>query len=136
MRTALVRPSPLRLPISTPVSEARVALTSTGQAIAIVTNAGVDVGVVTAEELAADGSMPTVAIGDVMGREVVRIDPRTDLRWTLRTYRKAAWASAIRRRPGQPQTAAAVCDSAHRSALMLAAEVLDAHAEAEQERTA
>ena len=90
----------LRLPVSMPVSDARVAFAAAGEVIALVTNRGVDVGVVTAEELVVPRSTPTRVVGDVMGCEVVRIDPNTDLRWTLRTYREAAWSSAIRRRPG------------------------------------
>jgi len=93
-------PGLLRLPVSMQVSKARAALDAAGQVIALVTNRGVDVGVVTAEDLADTGSTPTRVIGDVMGCEVVRIDPSTDLRWTLRTYREAAWTSAIRRRDG------------------------------------
>ena len=91
----------LRLPVSMPVSEARAALAAAGEVIALVTNRGVDVGVVTVEDLVVPRSTPTRVIGDVMGCEVVRIDPNTDLRWTLRTYREAAWSSAIRRRPGE-----------------------------------
>ena len=84
-----------------PVSEAQAALAAAGEVIALVTNRGVDVGVVTAEDLVGTASTPTTVVGDVMGCEVVRIDPSTDLRWTLRTYRDAAWSSAIRRRPGE-----------------------------------
>ena len=80
-----------------PVSDARAALADAGQVVALVTNRGDDVGVVIAEDLVADES---ASVGDVMGREIVRIDPGTGLRRTLRTYREAAWSSAIRRRPG------------------------------------
>ena len=83
-----------------PLSEARAALVSAGEAIALVTNQGVDVGIVTAEDLVTDGTSRATLIGDVMGREVVNIDPSTDLRRTVRAYREAAWSSAIRRRPG------------------------------------
>ena len=99
--TSRTERAPMHLPVSMPVSEARAALLAAGEVIALVTNRGVDVGVVTAEDLADTGSTPTRVIGDVMGCEVVRIDPSTDLRWTLRTYREAAWTSAIRRRPGE-----------------------------------
>lgn len=95
---------PLRLPVSMPVSEARDALVAAGEAIALVTDRGDDVGVVTAAELAGHESRSTTVIGDVMGCEVVRIDPSTDVRWTLRTYREAAWSSVIRRRPGEAPT--------------------------------
>jgi hypothetical protein len=84
-----------------PVSEARAALAAAGEVIALVTSRGDDVGVVTAEDLVDNAPTSTTAIGDVMCYEVVRIDPSTDLRWTLRTYREAAWSSAIRRRPGK-----------------------------------
>jgi Mg/Co/Ni transporter MgtE len=82
-----------------PVSQARAALIGAGEVIALVSNRGVDVGVVTSDDLVPSGSTPAMSVGDVMGREVVNIDPRTDLRRTLRTYREAAWSSAIRRRP-------------------------------------
>jgi CBS domain-containing protein len=93
--------APLRLPVSMPVSQARAALVRADEAIALVTNRGVDVGVVTAEDLVPDRSPLPRSISDVMGREVVCVDPTTDLRRTLRTYREAAWSSAIRRRPGE-----------------------------------
>ena len=91
---------PLRLPVSMSLSEARAAVVSAGEAIALVTNQGVDVGIVTAEDLVTDGSTWAAVVGDVMDREIVCIDPHTDLRRTLRTYREAAWTSAIRRHPG------------------------------------
>jgi len=94
-------PLPLRLPICLPVREARAALESAGEVLAMVTNRGVEVGVVTAEDLALDRSIGGVRVGDVMGREIVRIDPTSDLHETLRTYREAAWSSAIRRRPAE-----------------------------------
>jgi len=92
---------PLRLPICLPVREARAALASAGEVIAMVTNRGVEVGIVTAEDLAPDRSIGAVRVGDVMGREIVRIAPTSDLQQTLRTYRDAAWSSAIRRRPAE-----------------------------------
>ena len=93
-------PLPLRLPIGMPVLDARAALASSGDAIALVTSRGFDVGVVTAEDLAPDRWMGTASVGDVMGAEIVHIPATTDLHRTLRIYRKAAWSSAIRRRPG------------------------------------
>ena len=93
--------APLHLPICLPVSDARAALAGADEAVALVTNRGVDVGVVTAEDLV---HVPARAlIRDVMAREVVCIDPSTDVRRTLRTYREAAWSSGIRRRPGRPR---------------------------------
>ena len=106
MRTALIDVplstgrSPLHLPISMPVPEARAALAQAGEVIAMVASRGVDVGVVTTDDLAVDEATWSTRIGDVMSHEVVRIDPGADLRATLRTYRDAAWSSAIRRRPG------------------------------------
>ena len=47
-------PELLRLPVSMPVSEARAALVAAGEVIALVTNRGDDVGVVTAEDLVDD----------------------------------------------------------------------------------
>jgi hypothetical protein len=91
--------APLRLPLCMSVSEARAALADAGETIALVTNRDAEVGVVTAEDLVLDGPARAL-IGDVMGREVVSIDPSADLRRTLRTYNEAAWSSAIRRRPG------------------------------------
>jgi hypothetical protein len=90
---------PLRLPVCMPVSEARAALASAGEVIALVTSRGVDIGVVTAEDLAPGRSVRDPAVGDVMEREIVSIAPTEDLHATLRAYRKAAWTSAIRRRP-------------------------------------
>ena len=95
-------PLPLRLPIGMSVPEARAALEQAREGVAIVTNRGVDVGVVTTDDLDAEGLRSAASVGDVMGREVVRIDPHADLQGTLRTYRQAAWSSAIRRRPGAP----------------------------------
>ena len=92
--------APLRLRASTSVPDARDQLARAGEVIALVTHRGADVGVVTAQDLA-PGSSGATAIGDVMGHEVVCIDPTTDLQETLRTYTQAAWASAIRRRPGR-----------------------------------
>ena len=91
--------APLRVAACMPVPQAREVLDRTAEVIALVTHRGVDVGVVTAQELAPS---PTDArtVGDVMGLEVVSLDPKTDLKWTLRAYRQAAWSSAIRRRPG------------------------------------
>jgi hypothetical protein len=93
--------APLRLPVCTPTPDAHAALLRAGQDIAFVTKRGVDVGVVTTEDLASDGSGRAMSIGDVMNRELVRISPSTDLTRTLRTYTDAAWSSAIRRRPGE-----------------------------------
>ena len=95
-------PLPLRFQTCTPVSEARDALSSAGEVIALVTSRGADVGVVTADDLAVDRSVGAVSVGDVMVREIVHIAPTTDLHQTLRTYRDAAWSSAIRRRPAEP----------------------------------
>jgi hypothetical protein len=67
--------------------------------IALVTSRGVDIGVVTAGDLAPCRSIGDGVVGDVMAREIVNIAPTTDLHQTLRTYREAAWSSAIRRRP-------------------------------------
>jgi hypothetical protein len=95
-------PLQLRLPITMSVADARAALRQAGEGIAIVTSRAADVGVVTADDLDAEGLAPAASIADVMGREVVRIDPHADLHGTLRAYREAAWSSAIRRRPGAP----------------------------------
>ena len=95
-----VERAPLRLPICMPLTEARAALVSADEVIALVTDRGADVGVVSGRDLVADGSSWATVVGDVLGREVVNIDPSTDLRRTLRTYREAAWSSAIRRHPG------------------------------------
>jgi hypothetical protein len=93
--------APLRLPVSMPIPHAQAALVRSGQEIAFVTKGGFDVGIVTTEDLASDGSGRATLIGDVMNRELVRISPSTDLTRTLRTYTDAAWSSAIRRRPGE-----------------------------------
>jgi CBS domain-containing protein len=85
------------------VSDALAALVRAGEETALVTHRGVDVGVVTIDDLTPAGPTDLRTIGDVMRREVVCIDPRTDLEQTLRTYTDAGWSSAIRRRPGQPR---------------------------------
>jgi CBS domain-containing protein len=103
--------APLRLPIGMPVSMARAALVDEGEVIALVSDRGVDVGVVTAQDLVPHGSTPTASIGDVMGREIVNIDPTTDLRRTLRAYREAGWYSAIRRRPRELPAGPVACGS-------------------------
>ena len=92
--------APLRLPVTTRVTEAREALYAAGEEIALVTELGVDVGVVTTDDLVSHGSQRATVIGDVMNREVVCISPSTDLTSTVRAYIEAAWSSAIRRRPG------------------------------------
>ena len=93
-------PAPLRIRASTSVPDARDQLARAGEVIALVTHRGEDVGIVTVQDLA-PGSSEATTIADVMGHEVVCIDPRTDLQETLRTYTQAAWSSAIRRRPGR-----------------------------------
>jgi hypothetical protein len=91
---------PMRVPVSMPVPDARAALSRAGEVIALVTNRGVEIGVVTAGELEADRCGPTGSIADLMTREIVRTEPTRDLTRTLRAYREAAWSSAIRRGPG------------------------------------
>jgi CBS domain-containing protein len=98
--TLSAAPAPLRVTTRTPVTDAREALDRSGELLALVTHRGVDVGIVTAQELA-PGATGADTVGDVMGHEVVFIDPTSDLQTTLRTYTRAAWSSAIRRRPGR-----------------------------------
>ena len=90
----------LRFTVTTALAEAREAIERSGEAMALVTNLGADVGVVTVGDLARGARAGATTIGEVMRRELVSIDPATDLRHTLRAYSDAAWVSAIRRRPG------------------------------------
>jgi len=94
---------PLFVPASLPASEALALLVGSMDVIALVTHHGREVGVVTAEDLtAAHGTTDELTVGDVMGREIVHIDPRADLNQSLRIYTDAGWSSAIRRHPGRP----------------------------------
>lgn len=96
------------------VRDARDVMRRTGQRILLVTSASLPVGVVTKRELwGPDGIAPSseARVGDVLHLEVIRIEPSTDVRRTLRRYEDAAWASLFRRRPGRRVREARRCAS-------------------------
>lgn len=104
--TTEVRPE--RTPIvelttNTTVADARSAMDDVGASLALATDHGSVVGLITradVDQALADDDEP---IGDVMTTELVHIDPATGDLQTLDVYRHAAWASLRRRAPGRPR---------------------------------
>jgi hypothetical protein len=96
----------------TPQSSAAEALRwmeATGSDAAVVIDERGPVGVVTRDAIAgADGPLvsPDAAVVDVMDYEVVRLDPGTGTRGTLKAYTRAGWRSAMARRPYADDTMA------------------------------
>ena len=86
----------MRLTPDTTVEDALAAMAQAGCDEAPVDQCGRPVGVITAAALLQQDD-PCARVGDVLEWECVHIRPTADTRWTLRAYRRAAWASLRRR---------------------------------------
>ncbi|HEX8803814.1 MAG TPA: hypothetical protein VF743_06465 [Acidimicrobiales bacterium] len=96
-------PGAITVPVGADARTAARLLAATGQALALVTDVGRPVGVVTTAALAGvtgRGAHGAV-VADAMDLEVVRVDPRADEPTTVRAYDEAAWASLRRRHPAR-----------------------------------
>ena len=99
-------PSPLVLPSSTSILAARARMLEAGQALALVTHRGHEVGVISVEELDGGAEDDGEPVNDILCRELVHVDPWAEGRRTVVAYREASWASLRRRRPARPRAGA------------------------------
>lgn len=90
--------------LGTDLADARTLLEKAGGAAAVVLDGDRPVGIVSAAALRrpVEGDRPTT-VADVMDYQAVHVSPGADELTTVSTFRRAAWASLLRRpRHGRP----------------------------------